>query len=156
MTPTQLLLALLCITTLACAPSGTKSNEPAQSETAAAAPQSAAQLLGEWDLNSNPPLPMPGLRIAFTVDSVWESTYFGRLTHYFAGNVGGNMRDFKPFAGSLDQEKRVEFKAERRDPTALGIVVAGLLRADTIHVDTLIIGPDTLPQRDRQWFLTKR
>jgi len=156
MTPSRLLLALLCITTVACAQSGTKSNEPEQSETANTAPQSAAQLLGEWDLNSRPPLPLPGLRMSFTVDSVSESTYFGRLTHYFAGNAGGNIGDFKPFTGSLDQTERVEFRAEESDPTALGIVVAGLLRADTIHVDTLIIGPDTLPQRDRQWFLTRR
>ena len=156
MTPTRLLLALLSITSLACARGGPNSNDPAQTETAGAVHQSAAQLIGEWALTSEPPLPMPGLRIAFTVDSVRESSYFGRLTHYFAGNAGGNMNDFQPFAGSLDQTERVEFRVEQRDSAALGIVVTGLLRADTIHIDALIIGPDTLPQRERRWFLTKR
>jgi hypothetical protein len=156
MRPIQTLIVLTLMTVVACAPSGTRSNEQAQSDTAAAPHQSMTQLVGIWELASEPPQPMPGFRIAFTVDSVKQSRYFGRLTHYFAGNVGGNLEVFQPFAGSVEPRGRVEFRVDRNDPTELGIVAAGLLRADTIHVDTLIIGPDTLPQRDRRWFLTKR
>ena len=156
MTPTQTPLALTLMTVVACAPSGARSNEHAQADSAAAQRQFAGDLVGVWQLASEPPQPMPGLRMAFTVDSVRESHYFGRLTHYFAGNVGGNLAEFRPFSGSVVPGGRVEFRVDRDDPAELGLVVAGLNRADTIHVDTLIIGPDTLPQRDRRWFLTKR
>ena len=92
----------------------------------------------------------------FTVDSTDGPSYFGRLSHYFSGNVGGDLTAFKPFVGSMDDHDLVEFRVDQVDPAMLGIVVQGRLRADTIHANALIIGPDTVSGGDRSWLLVKR
>ncbi|UCG87271.1 MAG: hypothetical protein JSW71_01625 [Gemmatimonadota bacterium] len=150
------LSALLCIAAVACARGGTASDSAAQSQEAGGVSQSAAQLIGVWDLATDPPQTPPGLRMAFTVDSASGSSYFGRLSLYFAGNAGGNSDEFEPFAGNMGQDGTVEFRVEHSDRSIPGISVVGPLRADTIRVETLVIGPDTLSSPGRRWFLVKR
>ena len=157
MQPTRLLTALLCVTTpLACARGNSASGDLEHAESATAEVYSAAALVGDWYLESEPPTPRPGLSMRFTVDSTDGPSYFGRLSHYFAGNVGGDLTAFKPFVGSMDDHDLVEFRVDQVDPAMLGIVVQGRLGADTIHANTLIIGPDTVSGSDRSWFLVKR
>ena len=157
MQPTRLLTALLCVTTpLGCARGNSASGDLEHAEAATTEVQSAVALVGDWHLASDPPMPMPGLQMRFTVDSVDGPTYFGRLSHYFSGNVGGDLTAFKPFVGSMDDDDLVEFRVDQVDPAMLGIVVVGRLGADTIHTNALIIGPDTVSNGDRSWFLVKR
>ncbi len=158
MKPTRLLTALLCVTTpLACARGNSASGDLEHAEAATTEVPYAAALVGDWHLASDPPMPMPRLQMRFTVDSVDGPTYFGRLSHYFSGNVGGDLAAFKPFVGSMADDDSVEFRVDQRDPAMLGIVVAGRLIADTIRATTLIVGPDTLSRgTNRSWFLVKR
>ncbi len=149
------LAALLCIGAISCARGGTTSNSAAQSQDVVGH-QAAAQLIGHWDLASDPPQTLPGLRMAFAIDSTSGSGYFGRLAFYIAGNAGANAGDFKPFADTVGQDGSVQFRAAHGNPSLSGILVVGQLRGDTIHVETLVIGPDTLSRRQRKWFLVKR
>ena len=150
------LVALLLIGGFACARGGAAANSAGQSQEAGIADQSAAQLIGEWLLASDPPQPLPGLRIGFTVDSARGAAYHGRLSLYFAGNVGGRPDDFEPFSGSVGRDGTVTFRAQPGDPAAPSIMLVGPLRADTIHVTTLVVGADTLSGQHRSWFLVKR
>jgi hypothetical protein len=113
-------------------------------------------LIGNWDLATDPPLQMPGLRMRVTIDSARGANFFGRLTFYFSGNVGGDLNAFEPFVGAIDREGNVEFAIERRDPAMLGIGVVGQLVSDTILASTFVIGPDTVTTiADRSWFFVK-
>jgi len=150
------LAAMLSMAAIACARGGTAANGTGQSRQAAAGPQAAVQLVGDWHLASDPPQPPPGLRMAFTVDSASGSDYFGRLSLYFAGNTGRNADEFEPFAGTMGREGSVEFRVTHGDPSTAGILLAGRLRSDTIYVETLVVGPDSLSSRERDWFLVKR
>jgi hypothetical protein len=96
------------------------------------------------------------MRMAFTVDSASGSDYFGRLSLYFAGNTGANADEFEPFAGAMGSDGTVEFRVAHGDGSTAGILLVGRLRSDTIHVQTLVIGRDSLSSRERDWFLVKR
>ncbi|UCD24282.1 MAG: hypothetical protein JSW51_14885 [Gemmatimonadota bacterium] len=157
MSSSRLLIILICAAApLSCARGNSGSGDPERSEVPTPAAQSAASLVGNWDLASDPPLPPPGLHMSFTVDSVDGATYYGRLSHYFSGNVGGDLSAFKPFTGSMGDDGSVEFRADMTDPDMLGIVVVGLWQPDTIRVNQLVVGPDTLSARsERIWLLLK-
>jgi hypothetical protein len=146
----------ICLLPLACASGGTASDAAARSQEASTAAQSAAPLVGFWDLVAVPPQPRPGLRMAFSVDSARGPSYFGRLSLYFAGNAGANADEWNPFAGTIGQDSSVEFNAGHRESGTPGILVLGLLQADTIRVQSLVIGRDTLSGRRRDWLLIKR
>jgi hypothetical protein len=150
------LAAWLCIGAICCARGGTASNSAGQSQDVAVGHQAAAQLIGHWDLASDPPQALPGLRMGFAIDSASRYSYFGRLSFYMAGNAGANAGDFEPFADTMGQDESVRFRAAHGNPSISGILVVGQLRGDTIHVETLVIGPDTLSRQQRKWFLVKR
>jgi len=147
---------LFAVAPVSCARGNSASGDLEHAESATTDVYSAAALVGDWDLASDPPLPPPGLHMSFTVDSVAGPSYFGRLSHYFSGNVGGDLTAFKPFVGSMDDHDLVEFRVDQVDAAMLGIVVQGRLGADTIHANALIIGPDTVSGGDRSWLLVKR
>jgi hypothetical protein len=118
--------------------------------------QAVNVLLGDWSLASDPPTPRPGFRLRVTIDSVQGSSFFGRLTLYFSGDVGGDPNAYEPFVGTVDTDGTVAFTISRRDPAMLGIGVVGRLEADTILADTLVIGPDTATSiPGRSWFFVK-
>jgi len=118
--------------------------------------QTTEVLVGDWSLAAKPPLQTPGLKLRVTIDSARESSFFGRLTLYFSGDVGGDPAEYEPFVGTVDSDAAVAFTITRRDPAMLGIGVVGRLRADTITADTLVIGPDTATNMSgRSWFFVK-
>lgn len=149
-------LTLFAVAPISCARGNSASGDLENAESATAEVYSAVALVGDWDLTSDPPLPPPGLHMSFTVDSADSPRYYGRLSHYFSGNVGADLTAFKPFVGSMDEHDLVEFRVDQVDPAMLGIVVQGRLGVDTIHTNALIIGPDTVSGGDRRWFLVKR
>ena len=116
----------------------------------------AADLVGDWELQSNPPQRMPGLHLTVTVDSASGSRYFGRLSHYFSGNVGMDPRDFKPFTDSISQDGFVVFAMPTSDREMLGIVMEGTVTADTVRLGRFVLGPDTLSAGARRWALVRR
>lgn len=117
---------------------------------------SGAALIGNWELRSDPPQPMPGFRLTVTVDSATETGYFGRLTNYFSGNVGIDPRQYAAFVDSIRPDGSVTFAMPAIDRTMLGITLQGTLAADTIQLDTFVLGPDTLSGGTRRWALVKR
>jgi hypothetical protein len=121
------------------------------------APQQTAHspLVGNWHLRPAAPIRQggPGIRLTLTIDSVRAERLYGRLAHFFAGNVGMDPSDYAPFVGSAS-EGEVAMRLEHRNPAAPALAFAGRVSGDTIALDTFVIGPDTL-SRDADWILVR-
>ena len=123
---------------------------------AASATVQEDSLTGDWQLRSEPPQRLPGLRITIAVDSVRGSRAFGKLTHYFSGDVGGDPSDYEPFTDSLRQDGTVAFLMPTVDMDYPGIAMLGRFAADTIRLATFVLGPDTLSNGPRRWYLVRQ
>jgi hypothetical protein len=122
-----------------------------------AAPQveSASPLVGNWQLRPAAPLRRGpgGIQMTLTIDSARAERVFGRLAHYFAGNVGLDPAGFQPFEGTLT-DGAVAITLEHTDPAGPSIGFAGELSGDTVHLETFALGPDTL-SRYANWVLVR-
>ncbi len=128
-----------------------------QQVVADSSPRPSEALVGDWNLAADPPLQPPGWHMRVTIDSARGSSFFGRLTYYFAGNVGGDLSAFEPFVGNVNSEGGIAFTIRQRDPAMLGIGVEGRLVQDTIFANTLVVGPDTVTtMSERRWLFVKR
>lgn len=72
----------------------------------------AAAMLGTWSYASAPvpreePSLNAGLHVTIAIDSVDGSQFRGRVTLWFAGDVGLSPEAFGPVAGSVDGDTRV-------------------------------------------------
>jgi len=155
-----LLLVALLLHGLAGCGGGTQETVPQiQADTDTTATQgdrAAVALLGDWELRSDPPQRPPGFSLTITVDSAADSHYFGRLTHYFAGNVGRDPREFEAFRDSVRTDGVVRLAIPTVDRDMLGIVMEGsVTAADTIRLNLFVLGPDTLSGGIRRWALVK-
>jgi hypothetical protein len=121
----------------------------------AAQVESASPLAGNWHLRPAAPLrPGPGgIQMTLSIDSLRADRMYGRLVHFFSGNVGIDPASFRPFEGTL-ADGAVAITLEHTDPTGPSIEFAGQLSGDTIHLATLAFGPDTL-SRDTDWLLVR-
>lgn len=141
---------------------------PQGAETAGVEPAAAARaadsaprlpqgspLLGNWHLRPAAPIRRggPGIRLTLTIDSVRAERLYGRLAHYFAGNVGMDPSHYAPFVGTASAHG-VAMRLEHRDPAGPALAFAGQVAGDTVHLATFAIGPDTL-SRDADWILVR-
>jgi hypothetical protein len=122
---------------------------------AAAQVESASRPAGNWHLRPAAPLRRGpgGIQLTLMIDSLRAERLYGRLVHFFSGNVGIDPASFQPFEGSL-ADGAVAITLDHTDPTGPSIEFAGLLSGDTIHLATLAFGPDTL-SRDTEWLLVR-
>jgi hypothetical protein len=120
-----------------------------------ATPGIAAELVGNWELRSEPPQRMPGLHMTVTVDSTSGTRYFGRLSNYFSGDVGIDPREFEPFVDSIGSDRTVTFVMPTMDGQLSGIEMEGSLLPDTVRLNKFVLGPDTLSNLARQWVLVR-
>jgi len=155
----SLLLVALLLHGLAGCGGGTQEIVPEMQpdkDTTATQRDGAAAFLGDWELRGDPPQRPPGFSLTITVDSAAESHYFGRLTHYFAGNVGRDPREFEAFRDSVRTDGVVSLVIPTVDLDMLGIVMEGsVTAADTIQLSLFVLGPDTLSSGTRRWTLVK-
>lgn len=146
--------SLLYLAAAACSRGGagvdTASGLPAHSDSGA-----AATLLGNWELRRIPPRSMPGLSLTLQIDSTRGARYFGRLIHYFAGDVGQDPSDYEAFADSIRRDDHLIFTIRAVDRRMLGMVMAGRLTADTVELETFVLGPDTLSDGPFRWILVR-
>jgi hypothetical protein len=147
-------LTAITVLTLACARANSGVDEPHGSDSLAEQ-STTVNLVGDWLLRADPPLPPEGLRITVTVDSAGSSTLFGRISHFFSGDVGTDPREFMPFTGSIALSGAVAFTIEKRDPTLPGLSLVGQIVGDTLRCHRLVLGPDTLTGGNRSWLFVK-
>ncbi len=148
--PSTVAFTLVAAVAIGCARSNPS---PELSQEAGRAP--ADSLVGNWVLRAEPPLPPPGINLTVTIDSSHGDRVFGRLSHLFTGNVGTDTREYQPFAGSVNETGGIEFTIEKRDPSLLGLSVAGQISGDTLKCHELTLGPDELGSDSRVWFFVR-
>ena len=152
----SLAITLIAITplTLACARTNSGTDRPRAGDSLAEQ-STAVNPVGDWLLRADPPLPPEGLRITVTVDSAASSALFGRISHFFSGDVGTDPREYLPFTGSVAPSGEVAFTIEKRDPTLLGLSLVGEIVGDTLRCHRLVLGPDTLTGGNRSWWFVR-
>lgn len=160
-----LITALLFSTLCSCGRGGSDTSIPVRDSTqevsetdAVTHPDSApaAALLGDWELDRIPTQRMPGLNIRVTIDSVTGVRYFGRLSQYFSGNVGQDPRDYVPFSDSIHPGGLLTFAIPSVDLSLPSMVLEGKLTADTIELNQIVFGPDTIVSGQYRWVLVRR
>ncbi len=114
-------------------------------------------LVGAWTLGATAPAGSvgAGLQLDFHIDSVRSSSVFGRLTRFFAGDVGLDASRFSRFSGTLDQDSLISLTVSTDDDPASTISVSGMVRANSIDVTELLLGRDTLSGTSRVWVLRR-
>ncbi len=109
----------------------------------AGAPQ-PHQLAGAWVLEFETMSPAGrGLQLAVTVDSGDAAGFYGRVSHFFSGNMGIDPRIFRPFRGTLI-EGLVDLAVEPATEDAPRLHILGHLSGDTIRLERFTIGRDTV------------
>ena len=126
---------------------------------ASAVPQMPIDLVGSWDLDVQPPADNPTFRpwITVAIDSVKDGTLHGQLRHYLVGNMGIETDAFTDFDGQLGQGDTVRIAIDLSDPAIAGLRFVGRAVADTIYLDTLVVGSAALSSTGaREWRLIRR
>ncbi|MFQ6045838.1 MAG: hypothetical protein ACE5PT_05670 [Gemmatimonadales bacterium] len=100
--------------------------------------------VGRWTLAPPAGERRPAIQLSIAIDSARSDSLWGRMTHYFAGDMGIDVSHLAPFAGTASADGRVEFAVEWIDGRAPGFAFAGKLAEDTITLTSLKIGPDEL------------
>ena len=131
--------------------------EPVEAEPAADEPTaepSYPPVVGNWELELDPATRGPRIRINVAIDSAHGGSVYGRLTRYFAGDFGLDVREFDPFMGNLEEDGAVRIPISSK---RIGdILLDGTVSGDTIALTTLGIGPDTMDARGGRWLLVRR
>jgi hypothetical protein len=91
-----------------------------------------------------------------TIDSVRGAVYFGRLSHYFSGNVGHDPEGFETFSDSIRPGDSLTFFILSKDARLPGMTLSGVLASDTIELEELALGPDTIVSGPYRWMLVRR
>jgi hypothetical protein len=94
------------------------------------------------------------MQLAITIDSVVRGQVYGALTSYFAGDVGADPAVFSDFEGHVAGDTLSLSIRPANEPSA-GFRLLGKPRGDTLHLDTFVVGPDTLSGRGRHWMLVR-
>jgi len=144
-------------------PQQPETERPAPTETDAEARPAADEptaepsyppVVGNWELELDPPTRGPRTRIDIAIDSAHGGSVYGRLTRYFAGDFGLDVREFDPFRGDLEEDGAVRIPI--RSGRIGDILLDGTVSGDTIALTTLGIGPDTMDARGGRWLLVRR
>lgn len=85
------------------------------------------------------------MRLTVVIDSAAGSAVSGRLVSLFVGDVGIDPAGFAPLLGELAEADRVRLEIPAGDPPPRGIVLTGRLASDTVRLDLMVLGRDTLP-----------
>ena len=122
-----------------------------------AALRSTHPLVGAWRLERTDPRggAGPGIMITLNVDSVRGETAHGRLTHYMAGNAGGDPAAWGALTGSVRRDS-VRLHVPGDGDRVGDLEFAGVLVADTIRLSRFQLGPDDLAaDAPARWLLVR-
>ena len=124
----------------------------AEGPTALPPPRSLGVILGEWSYASapvvrDPPSLKTGLRVAIVIDARDAMRFLGRVTFWFAGDVGFPPDAFGPVTGTLDEDGTVTMWILFTTPGAAAITIVGTVAGDllTIRESWLEANPGPFP-----------
>jgi len=110
----------------------------------------AAVMLGEWRYARvttayDPPSLNAGFFVTIAIDSAAEMRFWGRVTAWFAGDVGLSTDRFGPVTGAIDHEHGVTLLIVAKASDASAHTVSGEIEGDVIVVSESWAGTDLGP-----------
>lgn len=105
----------------------------------------ASVIVGEWSYASAAPTPEPpslntGLHVTILIESSDGSQFRGRVTFWFAGDVGVAPAVFGPVTGTLDNAGTVMMRIPFAAPDAPAITMVGTVAGDVLTVHDSVCG----------------
>ena len=95
------------------------------------------------------------MRLVLRIDSVVSGALSGGLDWYFAGNMGSDASDFPKFSGTTSGDTAFSIAIWPAGMPSAGFQFGGRPTADTLHLDTFVVGPDTLSGGAVAWMLVR-
>ena len=122
----------------------------AEGPTALLPVDSLGAIRGEWNYASAPvvrevPSLNTGLRVTIVIDSLDTMQFGGRVTFWFAGDVGFPPSAFGPVTGSLDEDGEVTMWIPLAAPGASTITIVGTVAGDVLTVRESQLGTNSGP-----------
>jgi hypothetical protein len=110
----------------------------------------SAVMLGEWSYRApnriaEPPSLKTGLHVLVMVDSVEDLRFWGRVTLWFAGDVGISPSAFGRVTGRIDEHNGVTLEIPRQLPAQVAVTVMAELVGDVLTVHDCYSGADAGP-----------
>jgi hypothetical protein len=116
----------------------------------------AATMLGEWSYAASqiaePPTLNSGLHVGVVIDSIDGARFWGRVAHWFAGDVGISPSAFGRLSGSIDDVNEVTLVIPRETPGDR-VIVMGALAGDVLTVRDCHMGSEPGPFADGSAFM---
>lgn len=110
-------------------------------------------LVGTWAIERTPRINTPFL-LDLVIDSVIGSTAFGKVTRYFAGDVGGDPGDWRGFAAEIT-DSTVAISVRHRGLGDTVFYLAGQRGADVIELSDFRISGADLTRESVSWTLVR-
>ena len=102
------------------------------------APPPAAAMLGAWRYDSHLVVERPslntGLHVDISIDSVNGMRFSGRVTRWFAGDVGIAPDAFAPITGTVDGAGGVTLRIAWAAPDVPALTITGVLAGDVLTI----------------------
>jgi len=117
----------------------------------------AAEMLGDWSYASVPaardlPSLNGGLQVSMAIDSPDGMRFRGRVTRWFAGDVGESPAVFGPITGWVDGNGGVTVLMARATLGAPTLTIVGALAGDVLTVRKSWLGAEPGPFLAGGWF----
>jgi len=129
---------------------------PSVMPTPTAQPPQSSPLVGMWELERDPePASPTRMRLELHIASVVSGAIRGGLVRYFAGNVGSDASDFSEFSGAVSGDTAFWISIWPAGMPEAGFKLRGRPDGDTLHLDTFVVGPDTLSGGAVEWLLVR-
>ena len=152
--PVKSIIATTILLLAACSRGPTPDELP--TPTPAPQPEATAtepSLVGTWSIRRTPPIATPFL-LDLEIDSVVGSTAFGRITRFFAGDVGADPADWKGFAAQLT-DSTIAISVRHRGLGDTVFQLDGERAADSIELSEFRVSGANLIRESAQWHLVR-
>ena len=110
----------------------------------------AAVMLGEWSYaapnrSGESPTLNTGLHVVVMIDSVEDRRFWGRVTLWFAGDVGISPSAFGRVAGRIAEHNGVTLEIPRHSRGQSAVMVVAELAGDVLTIHDCYSGADSGP-----------
>ena len=110
-------------------------------------------LVGSWSIQRTPPIATPFI-LDLVIDSVVGSSAFGRITRYFAGDVGADPGDWRSFAAGLT-DSTIAISVRHRGLGDTVFQLEGYPNPESIELSTFRVSGANLIRESVQWRLVR-
>lgn len=120
----------------------------------------AAIMLGEWSYHApsqrpDTPTLNAGVRVSVVIDSLDATRFWGRVTLWFAGDVGVAPSTFGRVSGSIADRSGVTIRIPREPADDHPLMIIGEVSGDVLTVLDCRAGADTGPFAPQSLFIRK-